>query len=74
MKSDSNRTITVSKDWFDWCCNHCYGSSGYGGNLTGMRKLYWGNAFVIRCCGYLFRVSSDDFYTCAKMQRNRKII
>lgn len=59
------RTDNAASCWFSWLCEHCHGSSGHGGNLAGMRALYWGEeAFVIRCCGYLFRVSENDFKYC----------
>lgn len=56
------KTITARKKWFAELSDVCNASSGYGGNLTGMRKLYWGkDAFVVRCCGYLFKVSEREF-------------
>jgi len=58
----SIRTITAGKEWFRYLSENCTGSSGYGGNLYGMRKLYWGvDAFVVKCSGYLFRVPETVF-------------
>jgi len=52
------KTVTVDKAWFHYLSENCIGSTGYGGNIAGMRKLWWGkNALVVRCCGYLFNVS-----------------
>lgn len=57
-----SRTGIADKSWFRFLSEHCTGSSGKGGNLTGMRNLYWGrDAFVIRCCGYLFCVPEAIF-------------
>ena len=62
MKKGKPRTATADKAWFHYLSDHCNGSSGKGGNLIGMRNLYWGkDAFVIRCDGYLFRVSEKTF-------------
>lgn len=56
------RTITAGKEWFQWLSDCCFGSTGRGGNLTGMRKLYWGkDAYVVRCCNHYFRVSEATF-------------
>lgn len=56
------RTCTAGKEWFNYLCDNCLGSSGYRGSLAGMRKQFWGkDAFVVRCCGYLFRVSKETF-------------
>lgn len=55
------KTATVKKEWFIWLCDHCEASSGKNGNLVGMRKKFWGDAPVIRCCGYLFKVTREDF-------------
>ena len=35
----SSKTISASKEWFKYLSERCLGSSGHGGNLTGMRKL-----------------------------------
>lgn len=62
MELTTRKTCSAPKSAFDYLCDHCYGSSGYGGNLAGMRKLYWGkDAYVVRCRGYLFRVSYNTF-------------
>ena len=51
------KTCNAPKTAFDYLCKFSYASAGPNGNLTGMRKLYWGkNALVVRCCGYLFNV------------------
>ena len=56
------RTISAKKAWFPWLSEHCLGSSGKGGSLIGMRRSFWGqDAYVVRCCRYLFRVSEEDF-------------
>ena len=56
-------TGTADRGWLDYLSDHCTASSGKGGNLAGMRKLYWGyKSYVIRCCGFLFRVSYDVFH------------
>lgn len=56
------RTISAKRSWFNWLQDHCLGSSGDGGSLIGMRRSFWGNdAYVIRCCGYLFRVTEGVF-------------
>ena len=56
------KTCSAPKSAFDYLCENCYASSGHGGNLTGMRKLFWGkDAFVVRCCGYLFNVPEHVF-------------
>lgn len=39
----------------------CEASAGPHGNLTGMRKLYWGDAPVIRCGAYLYKVSWNAY-------------
>ena len=58
----SERTGTADRGWFSFLCDNCQGSSGHGGNLAGMRRLYWGReALVIRCAGFLFRVSPEVF-------------
>ena len=62
MAHSSKITGTADKGWFEYLSEHCLASSGWGGNLTGMRKLYWRNDPVIRCCNYLFRVDADTFY------------
>ena len=57
-----SNTLTAKKKWFEWLQAHCIGSSGKGASLLGMRRSFWGNdAFVVRCCGYLFNVSATDF-------------
>ena len=62
MARASSVTGTADRGWLHYLGDHCHGSSGYGGNLEGMRKLYWGKeAYVIRCCGYLFRVDRETF-------------
>ena len=59
------KTIDLPASWFQWLSDHCVASSGYGGNLTGMRKLYWGkDALVVRCCKYLFKMNYQDFMYC----------
>ena len=56
------RTISAKKAWFPWLSENCLGSSGEGGSLIGMRRSFWGqDAYVVRCCRYLFRVSEEDF-------------
>lgn len=61
-KKTTGLTASASRDWFQWLCDHCIGSSGHGGNLSGMRRLHWGkDACVIRCCGYLFYVTRETF-------------
>lgn len=62
-------TATLPGTWFDWLCEHCEGSSGHGGNLTGMRRLYWHDAPVIRCNGYLFKMNYNDFIYCTTGRR-----
>ena len=58
----STYTATADPRWLEFLSDNCLGSSGYHGNLAGMRKLYWGSsAPVIRCAGYLFRVSPEIF-------------
>jgi len=56
------KTCSAPKSAFDYLCKNSYASSGYGGNITGMRKLYWGkDALIVRCCGYLFLVPQFVF-------------
>ena len=58
-----SRTISAKKSWFSWLSEHCLGSSGRNGSLLGMRRSFWGeDAYVIRCHGYLFRVSEAVFH------------
>ena len=61
MSNESSITTTARREWFEFLSEHCTGSSGYGGSLAGMRKQFWGNAYVVRCCGYLFRVDYNVF-------------
>ena len=57
-----NRTVRAKKNWFLWLQEHCTGSSGEGGSLIGMRRSFWGkDAYVVRCCNYLFKVDEDVF-------------
>ena len=58
---NSSITACAGKEWFSYLSEHCTGSSGWGGSLKGMRKQFWGNAYVVRCCGYLFRVERNIF-------------
>ena len=60
------RTVYAKRNWFPYLQEHCSGSTGKGGSLIGMRRLYWGkDAYVVRCCEHLFRVSEDVFQTVA---------
>ena len=55
-------TADASREWFMWLCEHSRASSGWGGNLTGMRNKFWGKtAYVVRCCKYLFLVDEKTF-------------
>lgn len=57
------RTIRAKKDWFDYLCDNCLGSSGRGGSLAGMRRKFWGNdAYVVRCREHLFWVTEETFF------------
>lgn len=69
MKKGKPRTATVDKAWFHYLSEHCTGSTGVGGNLEGMRKLWWGkDAYCVKCCGCWFRVSLDVFnIVCGRM-------
>ena len=45
------KTCNAPKTAFDYLCRFGYASAGPNGNLTGMRKLYWGKyVLVVRCC------------------------
>lgn len=57
----ASHTARAGKEWFQWLCSHCEASGGRGRNLAGMRKQFWGNAYVIRCCGYLFKVGGIEW-------------
>ena len=57
-----SRTIYAKRKWFEYLVEHCLGSSGEGGSLIGMRRSFWGqDAYVVRCCKYLFKVSEEVF-------------
>lgn len=57
-----SRTINAKKHWFPWLAENCLASSGKDGSLWGMRHCVWGDdAYVVRCCRYLFMVSKEDF-------------
>lgn len=57
------RTINAKREWFGWLQSRCIGSSGKDGSLIGLRRSCWGNdAYVVRCCRYLFRLEEKDFF------------
>ena len=62
------RTVYAKREWFPFLSEHCIGSSGEGGSLSGMRRCFWGkDAYVVRCCKYLFHVDEETFYyICSK--------
>lgn len=64
------RTVILQKKgnpdaakWVRWLEEHCQGSAGPYGNLTGMRNLYWGKeALVVKAGAYLYYLKRfDDF-------------
>lgn len=58
----SSKTAVADKAWFHYLVEHSIASSGHGGSLAGMRKMFWGrDALVVRCWGYLFLVSDEVF-------------
>lgn len=60
----AKRNGTADKGWFRFLSEHCQGSTGFGGDITGMRRLWWGkDAYCVWCCGYWFRVSPQIFET-----------
>lgn len=70
MRKPAKKSGIADKGWLHYLGEHCNGSTGYGGNLTGMRKLYWGpDAYAIWCCGFWFRVSPEIFKTvCGRLE------
>lgn len=55
-----SRTISAKKEWFSYLSDKCEAISF--DSLRNMRKTLWGDeAYVVRCCRYLFRVSEKDF-------------
>lgn len=59
---ESRYTANAGKEWFEYLSENCLGSSGWGGNLIGMRKHVWSKtALVVRCCRYLFWVNEGVF-------------
>lgn len=55
-------TIKASKKWEKYLEEHCLGSAGPRPNITGMRKLYWGDCPIVRCGQYIYRVDVSDYY------------
>ena len=57
----SSKTAYAESFWFGYLKENCQASTGYGGNLTGMKKLYWGDCYAIRCSNHWFKVSYEVF-------------
>ena len=55
------KTLRAKKEWFAYLQDHAIGSSGEGGNLIGMRRIWGKDAYVVRCCNYLFYVPEETF-------------
>ena len=65
-----SRTIYAKKHWLPYLQKNSIASSGYRGSLLGMRRSFWGNdAYVIRCCNYLFKVNEDMFNEISKTEK-----
>ena len=55
-----SRTISAKKEWFPNLSECCEALSF--DSLRKMRKTLWGDeAYVVRCCGYLFKVDEETF-------------
>lgn len=55
-----SRTINAKKEWFPWLSDKCEAISF--DSLRNMRKTLWGDeAYVVRCCRYLFKVDEKSF-------------
>ena len=37
-------------------------SAGPNASVTGMRALYWGNGYILKCGQYIYLVDRDTFY------------
>lgn len=57
----SSKTAYAESTWFEYLTKNCQASTGWGGNLTGMKKLYWGDCYAIKCCNCWFKVSYEVF-------------
>lgn len=61
--SKSNRLpcIYVPVRYLNHVEKYCLASAGPNANLTGMRNLYWGDAPVVKCGAYLYKVSYEGY-------------
>ena len=55
-----SRTINAKKEWFSYLSECCEAISF--DSLRNMRKTLWGDeAYVVRCCRYIFKVNEENF-------------
>ena len=54
------KTIYVPVRYRQLVERYCLGSAGPRPNITGMRNLYWGDAPLIRCGAYVYRMNWED--------------
>lgn len=61
-KNKKGPTIYVPVKYRELVEECALASAGPRANITGMRKHYWGDAPLIRCGVYVYRVQYEDFY------------
>lgn len=59
--ANKGKTIYVPVKYRAMVERYCLGSAGPYPNITGMRQQYWGNAPLIRCGAYVYRMDWNDF-------------
>ena len=65
--------IYISTKYHDSLNLSNFPSTGRYGNISGMRKLYWGKeAFVIRCGAYAYKVDESTFNRAIKIKERFK--
>lgn len=56
-----SRTISAKKKWLFFLQENCIGSSNKGASLLKMRRWWGADAYVVKCCGYLFQMEEETF-------------
>lgn len=54
-------TLYAPKRFEVYLEEHCLGSAGPDPNITGMRKKFYGDAPLVKCGRYVYRVTHDDY-------------
>lgn len=63
--------LYVSTKLYDQIGLSIFPSTGAYGNISGMRKLYWGkDAYIVKCGVYAYKVNQETFErACDMMQK-----